>query len=208
MGLAEISITLWFIFFGFSVLFGLTMCKKALNPDIERTQREYWIGIAIFVFIHLIARILYYLYDFIYVGGELFWTWGAIFGIAGLTFLLYAIERNIFTQSKFILTILAIISVLLLIILPADIGSIIQIIILPIIACPIPLIYFYIAAKSTEKIRRNSLLNGLGVLIFLAGQVTHGKFFFESWQPVYFIVAPVLMLIGSIIFFYGLVRKG
>ncbi len=208
MGLAEFSIALWFIFFGFSILFGLAMCKNAVNPDIERTQREYWIGIAIFVFIHLIARIFYYFYDFIHVGDELFWTWGAIFGIAGLTFLLYAIERNIFAQSRFFLTILSIISVILLIILPADFGSIVQIIILPIIACPIPLIYFYIAAKSGEKVRRNSLLNGLGVFIFLAGQVTHGKFFFESWQPVYFIVAPVLMLIGSIIFFYGLIRKG
>ncbi len=209
MALMEISMALWFIFFGFSVFFGTIMIKKAASPGLTRPQREYCIGIGIFILVHLVARILYFCFDFIYIADEFYWTWGAIFGIVGLTFLLYAIERNIFTQSKFLFTIFAIISVILFIVLPSNIGTIIQMIVLPILGLPIPLFYFYIASKSTGEIRTNSLLNGLGVFIFLAGQVAHTKFFYEigpQWQPIYFVVSPPLMLIGTIIFFYGLVR--
>ncbi len=207
MALTELSMVLWFIFFGFSVIFGIIITRKAFTPDFERSQRDYYLGMAIFIMVHLIARILYFFYDFIYIEDEFFWDLGAIVGIGGIIFLLFAIERYIFTRSKFFFTILAIINVILLIVIPSEYKNIVQTIFIPVIGLFIPIIYFYIAYKGTGNIRKNSLLIAIGILIFLAGQTAHGRTFFEITDPIYLIASPLLMLLGGIIFFYGLVRS-
>lgn len=205
----EISIGLWYVFFAFSIFFGAIMLKKALNQNFPRSQREYYLAIGIFAFVHLICRIFYYLYDFVLIGDPNLWTLGAIFGITGVTFLLYAIERNIFPKSKFILTILSIITIVLLLLLPSNLGTILQTIMLPILSIPIPLIYFYIAYKSADEFRMTAFINGLGIFIFLAGQTAHSRFFYEmgpQMLPMFYIISPILIITGSALFLYSLLR--
>lgn len=206
MAVTEISIVLWFIFFGFSVFFGLLMVRKAMSPDFERPQREYYVGLAIFIIVHLVARIFYYFHDFIHVGDLFFWEIGALIGIAGVIFLIYAIERNIYTRSKFIITIIVIINLILLIVLPPELKDIARIFNTALVGIFIPLIYVYVAYKSTGIYRRNSLLNAIGILIFLGGQAARSQPLFTTDNIIFFIVSPILMLVGGTLFLYGLIK--
>jgi hypothetical protein len=205
MALTELSIVLWLIFFGFSVIFGILMIRKGLGPDLERSQREYYIAMAIFIFVHLVARIFYFYYDFIDIN-DLFWDLGATIGLLGILFVLYAIERNIFTRSKFIFTITTLIFIILLNVLPDYIKPYLQTIIVSMIGIFLPLIYVYVGIKSHGNIRKNSLLIAVGILIFLIGQTAHSATFFSTAVFIYFIASPVCMIVGGFIFFYGLIR--
>ena len=204
MAIEEISKVLWFIFFGFSGLFGILLIRKALGPDLARPQREYYLGMSAFILVHLIARYFYYLYDF-HGQAQLNWDLGASIGLIGIVFLLYAIERNVFTRSKFFFTIITIIFIILIFILPPEFKSISQTIIVSIIGLFIPLIYLYVAYKGSGDIRKNSLIVAIGILIFLIGQTAHSSTFFDLGF-IYFIISPVCMLVGGIIFLYGLLR--
>lgn len=207
MVINEISQVLWYLFFGFSVLFAILLIRKALNKDVGRSQREYYLAMAIFILIHLIARIFYFIYDFFTSTEEWYWETGALIGIGSVIFLLYAIERNIFTRTKFLITIIASINLVLLILLPSEFKLYIQTINTAMIGVFIPLIYIYVAYKSTGSYRKNSLFIAIGILIFLAGQTTHMKALFIPENIIYFILSPALMLAGGILFLYGLVRS-
>ena len=206
MVVAEISQVLWYIFLGFSVLFGIVMTRKALTKELGRSQREYYLGIAIFIIIHTIARIFYYLYDFV-DRQEMYWEIGALIGIGSVIFLIYAIERNIFTRTKFLITIITIINLLLIIFLPAEFKTYVQTVNTALIGIFLPLIYIYVAYKSTGSYRKQCLLIAIGILIFLAGQTAHMKALLLPDNIIYFILSPTLMLIGGIIFLYGLVKS-
>ena len=216
MQINEISMALWIIFFVFSGIFGILLTRKAFKPEFERPQREYYLGIAIFIFIHIVARISYYYYDFI-DAQELYWELGALIGIGSVIFLIYAIERHIYTRSKFIITIIATINLTVLLIITIvnfmnpgfispDIKLIIQIINTAVIGLFIPLIYLYVAIKSSSTYRRNSLLIAIGIIIFLGGRTAHNRGFFIPDNILYFILSPTLMLIGGVIFLYGLLK--
>jgi hypothetical protein len=206
MVVAEISQVLWYIFLGFSVLFGIVMTRKALTKELGRSQREYYLGIAIFIIIHTIARIFYYLYDFV-DRQEIYWEIAALIGIGSVIFLIYAIERNIFKRTKFLITIITIINLLLIIFLPAEFKTYVQTVNTALIGIFLPLIYIYVAYKSTGSYRKQCLLIAIGILIFLAGQTAHMKALLLPDNIIYFILSPTLMLIGGIIFLYGLVKS-
>jgi hypothetical protein len=206
MVVAEISQVLWYIFLGFSVLFGIVMTRKALTKELGRSQREYYLGIAIFIIIHTIARIFYFLYDFV-DRREIYWEIAALIGIGSVIFLIYAIERNIFKRTKFLITIITIINLLLIIFLPAEFKTYVQTVNTALIGIFLPLIYIYVAYKSTGSYRKQCLLIAIGILIFLAGQTAHMKALLLLDNIIYFILSPTLMLIGGIIFLYGLVKS-
>jgi hypothetical protein len=205
MVVTEISQGLWYSFFGFSVIAGILLVRKALTKEITRNQREYYFGMAIFIIIHIVARAFYYIYDFI-DRQELYWETGALIGIASVIFLLYAIERNIFTRTKFLLTILSLIFLILLLILPEALKPIVQAINTAMIGIFIPLIYIYVAYKSAGSYRKIAILTAIGILVFLAGQTAHMKALLLPENLVYFILSPTLMLVGGIIFLYGLLK--
>ncbi len=210
MVVTEISVSLWLIFFGFSVVFGILTIRKAFTKEFERPQREYYLGIAIFILIHILARVFYFIFDFVN-NQEIFWELGALVGIGSVIFMLYAIERNVYTRTKFLITIITIINLVLLLIFALLITTplaktIIQTINTALVGLFIPLIYIYVAYKSSGVYRRNSLLIAIGIIIFLAGQTAHSRGFYIPENPIYYIISPTLMLIGGIIFLYGLLR--
>ena len=205
MVVIEISQGLWFGFFGFSVIAGVLLVRKALTKEITRSQREYYLGMAIFILVHLIARGFYYFYDFI-DQQELYWETAALVGIGSVIFLLYAIERNVFTRTKFLITIISIINFILLIVLPLEFKPYVQTLNTGMIGIFVPLIYLYVAYKSTGSSRKVCLLIAIGILIFLAGQTAHMKILFTPENIFYFLFSPLLMLVGGVIFLYGLLK--
>lgn len=203
MSLEEISIVLWYIFFAFSIIFAIFMVWKSIREEMTRSQREYYLGVGIFVIVHLIARIFYFIYDF--YGNDQFWDIAAIVGMAGILVWMYAIERHVFTRSYFIFTIIVAIAVILLIVLPDDnMKTTVQTVVVPSVGLFIPSIYLYVAYKGTGNIRKYSLIIFLGIMIFLAGQTAHMSSFLEVSPFIYFILSPIFMIGGGIIFLYGL----
>ena len=208
-----ISIILWIIFSIFSIIMAIYLSKKFLFTELEGGQRDYFLGMVLFIIIHLIARIFYMLYDFYYIGGvpyELFWDIAAIIGVGSLIFLLFAIERHILKKSRYIFTILSIITFVLLIVLPVY-KEIIQLIMIPIVAILVPAIYIYTAAKISGKIRKNSLIIAFSLIIFILGQSAHSTnvwdiFPYAIAEQLYYIVSPIGLLIGGIMLFYGLMK--
>jgi len=208
----------------FSGIFGIILIRKAFKPAFERPQREYFLGIAVFILVHIIARVFYFYYDFI-DAQVLFWEVGALVGVGSIIFLVYAIERNVYKRSKFVITIIAIISLIALSIITVldvyspglihpDIKVIVQTVNTAVIGLFLPLIYIYVAIKSSGTYRTNSLIIAIGIIIFLGGQTAHAKGFsmgaFLQLQPdnfLYFILSPTLMLIGGILFLYGLIKQ-
>ncbi len=197
---------LWWIFIGFSVVFGYLMARKALTPDFERPQREYFFGVGIFIIIHLIARILYYYHDFIYVGDPFFWELAALIGIISVIPLVYAIERNIFKWSKFLFTIIVIINLVLLLVLPLEYKNVARTINTTMVGILLPSMYVYVAYKSTGTYRKSFIINAVGILIFLGGQAARSQPLFTPDNIIFFIVSPILMIAGAIIYLYGLIR--
>ena len=190
------------------------MIRKAMSIDIERPQREYYIGLTIFIFVHLIARIIYFIHDitaeivdFIYVGDPILWELAALVGIGSVIFLVYAIERNIFTRTKFIITIIVIINLILLIILPEEFKDIIRIFNTSLVGAFLPLIYVIAAYKSTGIYRKYLLITAVGILIFLGGQGARSDALFVPDNIIFFIISPILMIIGGAIYLYGLTRQ-
>ncbi len=197
---------LWIIFFVFSVFFGYFMTRKAFSSDYERPQREYYFGLALFIIIHLIARIIYFLHDFVYIGDQNLWELAALVGIGSVIFLVYAIERHIFTRTKFLITVIVIINLILMIVLPPDLKDIARIFNTTLVGIYLPSNYIYVAYKSTGIYRRNSLLIAIGILIFLGGQAARSQPLFVPGNIIFFIISPILMLVGGFIFLFGLLR--
>ena len=207
MALEPISQVIWFIFFGISIILGTLILRKVITEDLTRPQTEYYLGSVAFILIHAICRIFYYIHDFTPGYPDLYWELGAIFGLICLIPLLYAIERNIYTRSKFLITILTIIFIILLFVLPVEYKPILQTIIISIAGAFIPLIYVYVAMKGTGSIRKSSLLIAGGIFIFLLGQTFHHRLYFPLDGFIYLILSPLLITTGLFIWGYGLVRR-
>ena len=206
MALEPISQVIWFIFFGLSVIFGTLLIRKVKTEDLTRPQTEYYLGLVTFILVHFISRIFFYINDFKLGNPDLYWELGALIGLISLVPLLYAIERNIYTRSKFLFTILTVIFIILLYVLPLEYKPLNQTIIVTIVGAFIPLIYLYVAIKSTGSIRKNTLLIAGGIFIFLLGLTAHHKLYFPIDGFIYLILSPLLMLSGLFVWAYGLLR--
>ena len=211
--LLSISLVLWVSFVILSVVFAIFMTKKFLLSDLEPAQRDYFLGLVLFIIIHMVSRIFYILYDFYWIDGSqfiLFWDIAAAVGTASLIFLLFAIERHIIKKTKFLFTILSIITVCLYFII-YEYRNIVQLFMIPIVAIVIPAIYVYTAIKSTGNVRKNSLIIAMGLIVFILGQAAHSiniwdLFMYDIAFFLYFIASPIGLLIGGLLLFYGLMK--
>ncbi|MHA1268381.1 MAG: hypothetical protein ACTSPY_01220 [Candidatus Helarchaeota archaeon] len=211
----SLSLIIWICFIILSIIFSIFISLKFFNKKkpLEPAQRDYFLGMVIFIIIHSISRILYMLYDFYLIGGDhyqLFWDMAAVVGIGSVIALLFAIERHIIKKTKYLFTILSSITLILFIVLP-EYKETIQLFMIPIVAVIIPFIYFYTAIKTSGEIRRTSLIIGIGIIIFILGQAAHSinvwdLFAYEIAYTLYYFASPIGLIIGGILLFYGLMK--
>ena len=179
--------------------------------NIKRRNIEiktFYISMAFFALVFGIARIFYYIFDFILIGDPIIWNIAAIIDIASIIFLLFAVEKSAVPSTKFVFTILAsILLVLLLIPFPAIIGEAFQTIITPIIAPIIPGIYIYLAYKTTGEPRRLAIIFLSASFIFIFANVFHSRIFtsFYFW---YFIISPIFFIISMLMILYVINEQG
>ena len=72
-------------------------------------------------------------------------------------------------------------------------------IMLPILNFALPCIFFYLAAKSVGVIRKSSVLNGLGLIIYYIGRSIQPLLKFGSNPLVQAFVPPIIILVGLLL---------
>lgn len=184
----------------------------------SEAKRTYLLGLAIFCFVFLIFRILTIYYSFFLEGGLIgsqvqdldalalfFWGFNFCIGSVGIIFLVFAVEKEVFTKSKYLLTILQITLTalfLLFVFIKLDIAIFIPWI-SPIPLIIIPLLYLYIGLKSVGEPRTYSLKMFGGILLIA---LSHGIFSILSpnWELfdgtlLLFLLSPILMIFALLL---------
>ena len=196
------------------VIFFICTCFGGASFIILNIQRRnievktFYVSMALFALVFGIARIFYYIYDFILIGDVIIWNIAAIIDIASIIFLLFAVEKSVVPSTKFVFTILAmILLVFLLIPFPAIVGEALQTIITPMIAPIIPGIYIYLAYKTTGEARRLAIIFLSASFIFIFANVFHSRVF-TSFYFGYYIISPIFFIISMLMILYVINEQG
>ncbi|MHA1273576.1 MAG: hypothetical protein ACTSQS_09085 [Promethearchaeota archaeon] len=215
---------------------GIFLLLKSRNKG--ENVKNYLRGIAIFFLLYGLAKSIVFLFEltfpvnFVWNIGEkdfnkifsenpdlslrhdIVWRFTATLGVAGVAFLMYQLEKQILEKkTKFIFTIITIITVIPAILFGVkgkDEIDIVRIILYAgnIMLIVIPLIYLYLAGKTSGATRLRALGAMSGILILFLGIVFNssiGKSLFEnlygiSGIHITYILFGICVAIGTIIY--------
>ncbi|TFG00572.1 MAG: hypothetical protein EU541_01810 [Promethearchaeota archaeon] len=173
----------------------------------EERSKFYVIGIGIFFSLVGIYRFLFFYHDFFAPDalGHLLWKISTGFLLISLVILNFIIERYIYRKTKYIITIIGGILIILFIIIvdPNTARIIAQIGSLFLIIFPL-LIHCIIAIRGSGWIRKKAIIISIGIIIIIIG--TFGMFILEILgvpKRLTLIIGHPLSLLGYIIAGYG-----
>lgn len=167
----------------------------------------YFIGFGIFFLLFGMTRIFFLINDLIYPN-EFIWFIGSVLGVTSVIGVLFAIEKQIITQTRFALTITAIITIILYIIpFPQQVHQVIQLISVFIITIILPILYSYIAIKSVGEARKQAIIFFIAVMVFLFGILFHTRLLFENNWIIYHLLNSVFLIIAGGLFLYGFIKQ-
>lgn len=190
----------------------------------RKDESKYSLGVALFLFLFLIARIsvFFLVYSYGYDGTQqyllpyptLLWLQIGynLFSYIGIFILYYVLERYII-KTRFIFAILTLILLTLSLtnyFVPENIFLYQVPFFIPVVL-GFPAMYFYIASKSSGDVRKNSLIIAVGMIIFELGVVfaipNAQATLLSSMAPViYELLGPILHIIGVILLYMGYSR--
>lgn len=193
-----------FVYLGF---FTLHIFLQSLK--VKNSLKNYYYGIAAYFLFFIISQSMFVVNDisfaeelFIY---DLLYLFGNFLGHIGLLLLMFVVEKNISNKLKFIPTIIIMISAIFEIIFFDY--MILFIIILLLTATLIPIIYIRVAIQTTGKTRNKGLLHGFGLILFMLG-ILFNTYFLLNISIVFYILGPVMEIIGAAMFHYALLFYG
>ncbi|MHA1339621.1 MAG: hypothetical protein ACTSRZ_05795 [Promethearchaeota archaeon] len=213
--LERVDFYLWIGAIILNFLFMAMMIPRFREPETALSGL-YFKGVFFFFLIHGFSRVAYLIKDY-FINEEVIYEIGVALGLASIVFLIYYIESSIYTKSRHMFfaygifsLIISIISVILTILgLSSVVVSIIlQYATLPVLGVVILWIYVYTAIKTTGRVRQNTIIVLVGIIIFMVGQMAHTPTaidLFGDWVTFY--TSPILLITGLATFYYGLVRR-
>lgn len=181
---------------------------KALNS--EKGRRNYYLSIAMFSGFYLVCRIMLTInYMLGYSPYSIIYRWATFFVLIGMFGFMYAVEKFIYNKLKFIPSVCILIFAALVLIIPeykrtnlvtywSFIGGAFGIL--------IPFLYLYVGSKSAGDVRKTSYILAIGTIIFVIGKSLNTVMLQEIILILY-VIAPILMILGLIIFHYGLMKQ-
>jgi len=179
------------------------------NQRVESGLKYYFYGVAAYFSFFIISQSMFLANDIFFTEGTLIYEFlyilGNFLGHIGLLLLMYVVEKQIYNNLKFIPTIIILISAVLEIIFFEY--MIIFIIILLLTATIIPIIYIGVAIQTTDKTRTKGILHGVGLIIFMLG-ILFNTYFMLSIFIAFYIIGPVMQILGAAIFHYALLFYG
>ena len=162
---------------------------------------------AMFILLFGICKIFYYILDFVRYD-IIFKSIGAIIGIISLIFLLFAIEKEVFTESKFLFTIAGLVVLTLYFIpFPTIINDFVHTLVIAILTPVVPCLYLYIAIKGEGESRKFAIIYFCGTLLFILGNVCRLPAFKEV-TLLYFILSPIFYIISVYLVGYAVSKQG
>ena len=179
--------------------------RKAPSPKLKKLC----IGYFAFILSYAFTRIFFFFADYYgeYKSWEdsleflIFIKLGYISSSIGLAIFFYVLERD-FVPTKFVLTSITIISVVLYIFLPYNMMRIIIYIFQPIYLVEVLSIYIYLAIKGTGEIQRRALYAIISLIIFFIGIILDIRAITDL-DIIPGFVAPICVTIGLVLFHYS-----
>jgi hypothetical protein len=199
---------LWIILIILNFMLGFIMLKKTFKIEIKTTKR-YYTGVVLLFFTHGIARIIYFIHDFIYPTEQLWWNMGAYTGLITMIVFIAVVESTIYKKSKHFFTIFGVTGLILLsldFIFQFNISRIIQYIVGLTIAFVMIFIYSYVTVKSDGIVRKAFLIMTIGIILFELGQIGHTPTAHEiaPWtvyaSPLFMMAALILLYISMTLY--------
>lgn len=196
------------IMFIFACLFWYSTYKKS---EIA-SQKWFSFGVGLFLFGFGLTRIFFLLWDLVELGywnglgldPDIWWKLATISGLGSLLFVLIVLEKYM-VNTKFILSIVTSIGLVLAIILPvqeelAFDAKLATYIAIPFAVAGILMIYLYLIIKTPGKVRKKSAGSFIGILLAAFGH-TMATVLSEKLIGIDLsIFAPILMIIGIVIY--------
>jgi hypothetical protein len=196
-------------------IFGIYLAILTIHLIIKANKSEdrrqnFYLSIAVFSGAYLICRVMLTINYF--QGGDPhsdLYIWATALVLVGFAGLMFSVEKFIYTKLKFIPTICILIFAALCIIFPRTssgtnlvtywsiFGGMFGIL--------VPLLYLYVGFKSAGALRKNSFIIFWGTTLFVIGK-TMNTVMFQEALPILYILAPIIMIIGLIIFHYGIMK--
>jgi hypothetical protein len=209
------------ILIGALIIFGLYLFKKMREKEPDSPQHDIYLGYCLFLVFYGLVRVF-----FIFSDIEVFSTHSSVtflntlyvgiaysFGIIGILFLFYIIERHLI-HSHYIFTIIAIgiliLSVIsILSIIPTEIPQLIMIVSLPAFFVIVIILYLYVAIKSSGEPRKRALGIMAGILVMMLGTLFNSQLIGGALEAVGFpfevriLIEPFIVIIGGAIFTFS-----
>jgi hypothetical protein len=195
----SIEMIFWIISQGIvAVIIGI-LFQKYFKKKREGIDARFDLGLAIFFIFGFVIYTYYLLCLFFITCEPIFAEIVIIFSIISLIVMVFTIEHVILTKNRYIMTIFYLINFVVILIIGIVTG--LGFLVFPMSALNLvlilllPLLYFYLAYKSTGESRRRAFLFGFGFLFALVG----GTFRYQVLEK----IAPSLVQLAPDLFHFG-----
>jgi len=179
-------------------IMGLLFYKYAKKKK-EGTDARFDLGLAIFFAMSFVIYTYYLSCTFFISCDPLFGEIVVIVSMISLLVMVFTIEHVVLTKNRYIMTIIYLIDIVAVLVIGiiTGLGFLVPPMSLLTMALIflLPLLYFYLAIKSSGEARIRSFLFGIGFLFALVG----GTFRYEILK----LVAPALVAINDDLFHFG-----
>ncbi|MHA1264762.1 MAG: hypothetical protein ACTSRS_05950 [Candidatus Helarchaeota archaeon] len=172
----ETAIGFKLIEIAFIMLFALFFLLKLRQKEETRAQKEIYLGTGTFLLCYLWSDVFFLLAYYGILFEDLsfyyqFWKIATIIGIAGTSFFIFTIERNIDIikrlNTRYIFTIFSIALLITVTLIDVELSRIIAYISLPLVFMLVLTFHLYISLKAPKEYKSDLFLSFLGFFIFL-----------------------------------------
>ncbi len=180
---------------------------------IEPQLKFYHYGLAFFALMFMLARIFFLLNDLVYESTlnladkqGIYYLLGSISSGFAVFGIMYVVEKYVYKKLHFIPTIVVLISTVMMIILPRfnDINMVTYYsTISSLMAIIIPLLYIIVGYQVSGQTRKKSFILAIAIIVLFLGNFFNSGFLKDALS-IFKIVSPITILVGFIIFHYGL----
>jgi hypothetical protein len=179
------------------------LTKNAIKSDVSN-QRYFSLGLAVFGYIFGITRFLFVYTDSLPETDPffiLYWKLGSIVSLIAFAALLSIIETYI-VKTKYIFTGISIVGIILTIILPKELITYMNLIVIPVLLIDLIGAYLYVAVESKGTPRNNALRSLAAILLLVFGLLIDMDIIENLVGFNVSFIGAILMTAGLILYFH------
>ena len=195
---------LWLIAFSIWFILGIILIVRALKTGVVKGTRRLYLGYATFIIVFALSKLIWmypnYLDNAALEQYQFYYRIALILSTASIIFLLSGIDIYLLRTKGFI-TLFPIVVLVSLFFLPQTILPTLNLITQPAYMVIILISYIIVAKKMPGSVRRSAVRAIIGILLVFIGVLLDMGMFKRIFGIISYIGAPILVLIGMIIFY-------